>query len=65
MVVMGFSFAVWVEGLDFGLRFPAKTILAGFRVVVVTDFPRQLYLRLLKKSDKFLAFFVFWRKIKI
>ena len=43
MVVMGFSFAVWVEGLDFGLRFPAKTILAGFRVVVVTDFPRQLY----------------------
>ena len=30
MVVMGFSFAVWVEGLDFGLRFPAKTILAGF-----------------------------------
>ena len=37
MVVMGFSFAVWVEGLDFGLRFPAKTILAGFRVVVVTD----------------------------
>ena len=29
MVVMGFSFAVWVEGLDFGLRFPAKTILRG------------------------------------
>ena len=43
MVVMGFSFAIWVEGLDFGLRFPAITILAGFRVVVVTDFPRQLY----------------------
>ena len=29
MVVMGFFFAIWVEGLDFGLRFPAKTILAG------------------------------------
>ena len=43
MVVMGFSFAVWVEGFDFGLRFPAKTILAGFRVVVVTNFHRQLY----------------------
>ena len=40
---MGFFFAIWVEGLDFGLRFPAKTILAGFRVVFVTDFPRQLY----------------------
>ena len=43
MVVMGFSFAIWVEGLDFGLRFPAEVVLAGFRVVVVTDFPRQLY----------------------
>ena len=30
MVVMGFSFAVWVEGLDFGLRFPANFILAGY-----------------------------------
>ena len=50
MVVMGFSFAIWVEGLDFGLRFPAEVVLAGFRVVFVTDFPRQLYLRLLKKS---------------
>ena len=43
MVVMGFFFALWVEGLEFGLRFPANTILAVFRVVFVTDFPRQLY----------------------
>lgn len=41
MVVMGFSFAIWVEGLDFGLRFPAKTILAGNLAVSAGDLARR------------------------
>ena len=41
MVVMGFSFAIWVEGLDFGLRFPAKTRLAGYFTVKSIQFARQ------------------------
>ena len=50
MVVMGFSFAVWVEGLDFGLRFPAKSSLEGKNNRGDNGIPRQNQLRLLKKS---------------
>ncbi len=41
MVAMGFFFAIWVEGLDFGLRFPAKTIFAGNLAVSAGDLARR------------------------
>ena len=50
MVVMGCSFAIWVEGLDFGLRFPAKLSLKGNIVLSSDVLPRLIGLRLLKKS---------------
>ena len=44
---------LWLDGIVF-----------WFEVRIRGGIPRQGGLRLLKKSDKFLAFFVFWRKIR-
>ena len=59
------SIIFWLVRFEFAAGFPAKIGLAGNLTLSADVFPRQGGLRLLKKSDKFLAFFVFWRKIKI